>query len=241
MTEQELKENYSKEVYEAAITLSPEIQKKIDFPFINPKGYVDESIPMEIRVFGQLGDENYKAQEAVVLRADMAHRGNTSIVSVLEKNTKGDYVEREYTVKFGCVGLGNYPGNHVWIVKSKSGIGIYVNSEKNKKYPRTKKYMAKIVCAKICDVIQSIIAVVGGMLSIAISFYWHELSIFGLFKFLLGIVTLIVYLFITKAGKMLYRTIFGKELTKYSYHNTGYLMFAFCLLLYIICMIVSLF
>ena len=240
MTEQELKENYSKEVYEAAITLSPEIQKNMDFPYIKP-AYVDESRALSSKVFGQMGDENNKAQEAVLLRADTATRGISDTVLVLEKNTKGEYVEREYTVKFGGPCIENYPGNHVWIVKSKSGIGIYENGEKNKKYPRTKKYMAKIVCAKICDVIQSIIAVVGGMLSIAISFYWHELSIFGLFKFLLGIVTLIVYLFITKAGKMLYRTIFGKELTKDSYHNTGYLMFAFCLLLYIICMIVSLF
>ncbi|MCI7791980.1 MAG: hypothetical protein MR531_14600 [Lachnospiraceae bacterium] len=43
MTEQELKENYSKEVYEAAITLSPEIQKNMDFPYSISKGYVGEN------------------------------------------------------------------------------------------------------------------------------------------------------------------------------------------------------
>ena len=126
MTEQELKENYSKEVYEAAITLSPEIQKNVDFPYIKPS-YVDESRALSSKIFGQMGDENNKAQEAVVLRADTATRGISDNVLVIEKNTKGEYVEREYTVKFSVVE--NYPGNHVWIVKSKSGIGIYENGD----------------------------------------------------------------------------------------------------------------
>ncbi|MCI7790080.1 MAG: hypothetical protein MR531_04765, partial [Lachnospiraceae bacterium] len=157
MTEQELKVNYSKEVYEAAITLSPEIQKKIDFPFIMPV-YADERV-LKSKIYGQLGDEYYKAQEAVVLRADTATRSISDTVLVIEKNTKGEYVEREYTVKFSVVA--NYPGNHVWIVKSKSGIGIYENGEKNKKYPKKKSYIAKLILAKIVDGIHVVISSIG--------------------------------------------------------------------------------
>ena len=241
MTEQELKVNYSKEVYEAAITLSPEIQKKIDFPYMNPKGYVDESIPMEIKMFGQLGDENYKAQEAVVLRAETATRGTSNTVLVLEKNTKGEYVEKEYTVKFGCVGLGNYPGNHVWIVKSKSGIGIYVNSEKNKKYPRKKSYIAKLILAKIVDGIHVVISSIGIFFMLFLTDTMAEILNNAFLQFILGLFIVFVYLLVVLLARKIYEKLFGKEMFKYVYHDIGIFLFVVLLLLYILSNIIMLF
>ena len=217
MTEQELKENYSKEVYEAAITLSPEIQKKIDFPFIMPV-YADERV-LKSKIYGQLGDEYYKAQEAVVLRADTATRGISDNVLVIEKNTKGEYVEREYTVKFSVVE--NYPGNHVWIVKSKSGIGIYENGEKNKKYPRKKSYIVKIVLAKIFNGIDFVISCMGLLLTFCFSFIGIELSLPLIGTFLLGLLIVICFALIMNLNRIIYKKIFGNEMYKYVYSKSG--------------------
>ena len=220
MTEQELKENYSKEVYEAAITLSPEIQKNVDFPYIKPS-YVDESRALSSKIFGQMGDENNKAQEAVLLRAETATRGTSNTVLVLEKNTKGEYVERQYTIKFGAPCIENYPGNHVWIVKSKSGIGIYVNSEKNKKYPRKKSYIAKIVMAKIFNGIDFVISCMGLLLTFCFSFIGIELSLPLIGTFLLGLLIVICFALIMNLNRIIYKKIFGNEMYKYVYSKSG--------------------
>ena len=239
MTEQELKENYSKEVYEAAITLSPEIQKKIDFPFIMPV-YADERV-LKSKIYGQLGDEYYKAQEAVVLRADTATRGISDTVLVLEKNTKGEYVEREYTVKFGGPCIENYPGNHVWIVKSKSGIGIYENGEKNKKYPKKKSYIAKLILAKIVDGIHVVISSIGIFFMLFLTDIRDEIFNNAFLQFILGLFIVFMYLLVVLLARKIYEKLFGKEMFKYVYHDIGIFLFVILLLLYILSNIIMIF